>query len=168
MPKAHTARLFFKGTVLALFLLTLSNNFYLAQEPQKAEKKREPPKFLVEPNVKAEPFDEAEYIKKHNRTICKTGEDYRPFINELNNRIYKYRKTKAQETREVHVRFKISRSGEFSDFRVIKSSGDKEFDDKGVEAIKKAAPLPIPDWAPDHIEIQYRLVPEKKYLERVY
>src|SRR6266576_1337969 len=55
---------------------------------------------------------------------------------------------KKVDGRNVIMRMHLERSGRVSNVRVEESSGDKEFDDAAVEAVRRAIPFPpVPESA---------------------
>ena len=55
---------------------------------------------------------------------------------------------KKVDGRNVIMRMHLERSGRVSNVRVEESSGDKEFDDSAVEAVRRAIPFPpVPESA---------------------
>jgi TonB family protein len=55
---------------------------------------------------------------------------------------------KKVDGRNVIIRMHLERSGRVSNVRVEESSGDKEFDDSAVDAVRRAIPFPpVPEHA---------------------
>ena len=54
------------------------------------------------------------------------------------------RPVNSQQGRVAYIRVRVARNGEVLSTNVVKSSGDRLFDQSGEIAIKKASPLPFP------------------------
>ena len=63
---------------------------------------------------------------------------------------------KKTESYIIVVRFKVNKKGEVSDITIIKSSNDKEADQRAIIALEKSKlpPLP-PTWEKDTVDIQF-------------
>lgn len=147
--------------VLVIFCWTIAVE---AQTPQKALTRTEPLVFQVEPKV-VRPVETVQptNTSSSNSDSVEYYNSCLPYPATLQREILKIWKTDKDETRQVVVFFTLSRKGAVTALRVIKSSGSKEYDDKAMEAIRKASIPPFPQSAPPSADFQFTFLPTHLY-----
>jgi TonB family protein len=83
--------------------------------------------------------------------------DFGPYMAMLQHRIkMHWIPPKYPTSNHVQVRFKVSRSGELSELKLVRSSGQAEADRFALRAIEEAAPFPhLPEGADENVDIEF-------------
>jgi TonB family protein len=93
----------------------------------------------------------------HNVEVTRRDIDFGPYIEDVQKRIrsawYPLRREKSNNCK---VTFKVSRDGDVSEVKIVKSSGDKEVDAAGEKAVNSASPFePLPPGSPCSADIEF-------------
>jgi protein TonB len=88
---------------------------------------------------------------------AKIDVDFGPYMAMLQHRIkMHWIPPKYPTSNHVQVRFKVSRSGELSALKLVRSSGQAEADRFAMRAIEEAAPFPhLPEGADENVDIEF-------------
>lgn len=82
--------------------------------------------------------------------------DFKPYMKHLQHMIkHDWLPPKSDKTTKAVLKFKIDRQGDLSDIQVSSSSGNKSFDDAAIDTLRKFHADPLPDGAPESVDIEF-------------